>query len=41
MKGYKTTYKGKKFISLIDNNVWTPDEYPQGWEEVVEVKEVE
>ena len=41
MKGYKTTYKGKKFISLIDNNVWTPDEYPAGWEEVVEVKEVE
>ena len=41
MKGYKTTYKGKKFISLIDNNVWTPDEYPQGWKEVVEVKEVE
>ena len=34
MKGYKTTYKGKKFISLIDNNVWTPDEYPQGWKEV-------
>lgn len=41
MKGYKTTYKGKKFISLIDNNVWAPDEYPQGWKEVVEVKEVE
>ena len=38
MKGYKTTYKGKKFISLIDNNVWTPDEYPQGWEEVKEVE---
>ena len=35
MKGYKTTYKGKKFISLIDNNVWTPDEYPQGWKEVI------
>lgn len=41
MKGYKTTYKGKKFISLIDNNVWAPDEYPQGWKEVIEVKEVE
>ena len=38
MKGYKTTYKGKKFISLIDNNVWTPDEYPQGWKEVKEVE---
>ena len=38
MKGYKTTYKGKKFISLIDNNVWTPDEYPAGWEEVKEVE---
>ena len=38
MKGYKTTYKGKKFISLIDNNVWTPDEYPAGWKEVKEVE---
>ena len=38
MKGYKATYKGKKFISLIDNNVWTPDEYPQGWKEVKEVE---
>ena len=24
----------KTFRSLIDNNVWSPTEYPQGWEEV-------
>lgn len=41
MKGDKCSENGKKFISLIDNNVWAPDEYPQGWKEVIEVKEVE
>ena len=25
-------YNGKKYKSLIDGNVWTPDAYPQGWE---------
>ena len=30
-KGVKVTYKGKVYISLIDNNVWAPDVYPQGW----------
>ncbi len=23
---------GKKYASLIDNNVWGPDAYPAGWE---------
>lgn len=35
-KGRKTTYKGEKYICLIDGCVWVPDVYPQGWEKVVE-----
>lgn len=31
-KGDKVTYKGKHYVSLIDGNVWPPDEYPQGWQ---------
>lgn len=35
---YKTgdivMYNGKAYRSLIDNNVWSPDAYPQGWEVV-------
>lgn len=30
-KGAKITYRGKHYVSLIDGNVWPPDEYPQGW----------
>lgn len=33
-KGDKVNYKEKHYISLIDANVWAPDEYPAGWEEV-------
>lgn len=33
-KGDKVTFKGKHYISLIDANVYSPEEYPQGWEEV-------
>lgn len=25
-------WRDKIYISLIDNNVWTPDAYPSGWE---------
>lgn len=32
MSGDKVTYNGQVWVSLIDNNVWTPGEY--GWEEV-------
>lgn len=35
-KGAKITFNGKKYVSLIDGNNWTPIDYPQGWEEVVE-----
>ena len=28
-------YQSKKYRSLIDGNVWSPDAYPAGWEEAV------
>lgn len=31
MKGDRVTYGGKVYESTIDNNVWKPDAYPQGW----------
>ena len=39
-EGRKMTFNGKKYICLIDGCVWSPDEYPQGWKEVVEETEV-
>lgn len=36
MKGDKVTYQGKIYESTIDNNVWSPVAYPQGWKEVTE-----
>ena len=33
-KGSKVTFEGKKYISLIDANVYSPTAYPAGWEEV-------
>lgn len=33
-KGDKVTYNGKHYISLIDANAYSPDEYPAGWEKV-------
>ena len=38
MIGDKVMFEGKVYQSLIDNNVWSPSGYPQGWEEVNEVK---
>lgn len=35
MKGNCCTENGKIYRSTIDNNVWSPSSYPQGWEEVV------
>lgn len=32
--GDKVTYNGKHYVSLIDGNIWTPDAYPAGWEEM-------
>lgn len=30
--GDKVTYNGKRYICQIDNCVWAPDIYPDGWE---------
>lgn len=35
MKGNCCTENGEVFRSLIDNNVYAPSAYPQGWEKVV------
>lgn len=34
MTGDKVMYNGVVYESTIDNNVWAPDAYPQGWKEV-------
>ncbi len=26
------SYNGKLYVSIIDVNVWSPEDYPQGWE---------
>lgn len=36
MKGDKVRYNGKVYESLIDNNIWPPEAYPAGWQEVDE-----
>lgn len=36
MKGNRVRFGGKVYESLIDNNVWSPTAYPQGWKEVTE-----
>lgn len=37
-KGDKMTYKGNRYISKIDGNTYTPEEYPAGWELVESAK---
>lgn len=32
--GDKVLFEGKTYESLIDANVWSPTDYPAGWEEV-------
>lgn len=34
VKGATVIYNGKTYKSVIDNNVWSPDTYPNGWEVV-------
>ena len=36
MIGDECMFNGVHKRSTIDNNVWSPDEYPEGWEDVVE-----
>lgn len=38
-EGSKMTFNGKKYICLINGCVWSPDEYPAAWQEVVEKTE--
>ncbi len=33
-KGAKVTYNGMRYVSLIEGNVWSPVDYPDGWEAV-------
>ena len=35
-KGDCCTEGSKVYRSTLDNNVWSPSAYPQGWEEVIE-----
>lgn len=37
MTGDKVKYDDKYYKSLIDNNVWSPSDYPAGWIEITEV----
>ena len=34
MTGDKVTFNGEHYICLIDNCVWSPTDYPSGWEKV-------
>lgn len=33
-EGDEVMYKGVHYKSIINNNVWAPDTYPQGWETI-------
>ena len=35
-KGDKVTYNGRKYVSTINANTYSPDEYPAGWELIEE-----
>ena len=34
MTGDKVMFNGKVYESIIDNNTWSPEAYPQAWKEV-------
>ena len=34
MTGDRVMYNGKVYESTVDNNVWAPEAYPQGWKEI-------
>lgn len=36
MTGDKVRFEGKVYESVIDNNVWSPADYPAGWREITE-----
>lgn len=41
MIGDEVIYNGVHYKSIIDNNVWSPEAYPAGWEIVEEIMESE
>lgn len=36
MTGDKVKYEGVVYVSTIDNNIWSPVDYPAGWQKVEE-----
>jgi hypothetical protein len=34
MKGDRVIFEGKIYESTIDGNVWSPADYPAGWQEI-------
>ncbi|MCD8384128.1 MAG: hypothetical protein LUC39_04120 [Clostridiales bacterium] len=36
MTGDRVVYNGTVYESLIDNNVWSPEAYPEGWQAITE-----
>lgn len=36
MMGDKVRFNGRVYESLIDNNIWSPADYPAGWREITE-----
>lgn len=34
MKGDKVIFEGNTYESIIDNNIWSPTEYPAGWKQI-------
>lgn len=36
MKGDRVRFEGRVYESLIDNNVWSPTDYPDGWKDVTD-----
>jgi hypothetical protein len=34
MTGDKVRFNGEIYESIIDNNVWSPADYPQGWQKL-------
>ena len=34
MKGEKVSFNGNNYESLIDNNSWSPQNYPAGWKQI-------
>ena len=34
MTGDKVMFEGETYVSLIDNNIWSPAAYPAGWQKI-------